>query len=77
MPNVACFHARQAAEKALKAALVARDGDSAREHSPVALLRECVKDAAHVETLLDNARRLDKFYTSSRDPDALGGLDPI
>ncbi len=26
--------------------------------------------------LVDDARRLDKFYVSSRYPDALGGLDP-
>ena len=33
MPNVACFHAQQAAEKAVQAALVARCGDSARDRS--------------------------------------------
>ena len=76
MPNVACFHAQQAAGKALKAALVARDGDAAREHSVVRLLLEWSNEEPD-EALLDNARRLDKFYISTRYPDALGGLDPI
>jgi HEPN domain-containing protein len=77
MPNVACFHAQQAAEKALKAALVARCGDSARDHSIVALLSECESSGiATPEGIIDDARRLDKFYVSSRYPDALGGLDP-
>ncbi len=77
MPNVACFHAQQAAEKAVKAALVARCGDSARDHSIVVLLSECMNSGLDVHpALLDDARRLDKFYVSSRYPDALGGLDP-
>ena len=77
MPNVACFHAQQAAEKAVKAALVARCGDSARDHSIVALLAECTISGLSIsENLIDDARRLDKFYVSSRFPDALGELDP-
>lgn len=77
MLNVACFHAQQAAEKALKAALVARCGDAARDHSIVALLAEAAAAGIALPgDLLDDARRLDKFYVSSRYPDALGGLDP-
>lgn len=77
MPNVACFHAQQSAEKSVKAILVARCGDAARDHSIVALLRESEAAGLDVDAgLVDDARRLDKFYVSSRYPDALGGLDP-
>lgn len=77
MPNVACFHAQQAAEKAIKAVLVAYCGDAARDHSIVTLLTECESAGILIEpSLVDDARRLDKFYVSSRYPDALGGLDP-
>lgn len=77
MPNVACFHAQQAAEKAIKAVLVARCGDAARDHSIVTLLTECQSAGMRIDpALVDDARRLDKFYVSSRYPDALGGLDP-
>jgi HEPN domain-containing protein len=76
MPNVACFHAQQAAEKAVKAGLVAHAGDAARDHAIVALLAEAETFAAVAPALLDRARRLDKFYVATRYPDALGGLDP-
>jgi HEPN domain-containing protein len=56
---------------------VARFQDAARDHSIVALLAECTTAGiAYGASLLDDTRRLDKFYVSSRYPDALGGLDP-
>ena len=59
MPNVASFHAQQAAEKAMRAALVARCGYSARDYSIVALLTECtISGLSTSEDLIDDAGRL-------------------
>ncbi len=77
MPNVACFHAQQAAEKALKAWLVALSGDVAREHMMQNLLAELNALGVPVTNeLSEDALALGKFYTTTRYPDALGGADP-
>lgn len=47
-----CFHAQQAAEKLLKAFLIAQGQDIQRTHDLVAILSECVKISpglAHLE----------------------------
>ncbi len=77
MPNVACFHAQQAAEKALKAWLVALSGDVAREHLMQNLLAELAALGVAVPLELNgDALALGKFYVTTRYPDALGGADP-
>ncbi len=77
MPNVACFHAQQAAEKALKAWLVALSGDVAREHLMQNLLSELSGLGVDVNSAFrEDALALGKFYVTTRYPDALGGADP-
>ena len=77
MPNVACFHAQQAAEKSLKAWLVALSGDVAREHMMQNLLTELDGLGVPIPIeLTEDALALGKFYTTTRYPDALGGADP-
>ena len=77
MPNVACFHAQQAAEKALEAWLVALSGDIAREQLMQNLLAELVAlGVAISKELNQDALALGKFYVTTRYPDALGGADP-
>ena len=76
-PSRACFHAQQAAEMALKAALIAFADDHPRTHVGDQLVQEL---QALGETIppevVAAANRLDLFYTGSRYPDALGGADP-
>lgn len=73
MPNVACFHAQQGSEKALKALLVAIAGDVMRSHLTDTLLAEARDMAIQIpEDIINDAQALDKFYIASRYPDALG-----
>lgn len=76
VPSLACFHAQQCAEKALKAILVAVAGDVAREHLMSRLLDEL--DGLSIDTgeLQSDALPLDKFYGPTRYPDAIGGANP-
>lgn len=76
MPNIACFHAQQAAEKALKAALTAVAGDTARSHLSDTLIGELRDLEIEIPgEVLEDAQALDKFYIAPRYPDALGGTD--
>ncbi len=65
----ACFHAQQAAEKALKALL--RSLHKAKTgYSVLDLLREVSKDVKVPEELWDMARILDQYYIPPRYPNA-------
>lgn len=67
MPNIACFHAQQAAEKALKAVLTAVAGDTVRSHLSDTLLAELADMAVHLpSTIVEHAQALDKFYIAPR-----------
>lgn len=76
-PNAACFHAQQAGEKALKAALVFATDDIVRTHVLTLLLDE-LNAAGHPppEAVLSAARLLDRYYIPTRYPDAVGDVDP-
>ncbi len=77
LSNFACFHARQAAEKALKALLVALSGDVARTHHADMMLAELDNLGFAVEERLRrDVLLLEKYYVTTRYPDALGGADP-
>ena len=71
----ACFHAQQAVEKALKAALLHRDPERSlpRTHSISELAERLGDDRAHFPDGLDT---LDAFYIPTRYPDALPGTLP-
>ena len=76
-PNAACFHAQQAAEKALKAALVAAADDVPRVHAVTSLLDELGGCDVTVDAAVREAASvLDRYYAPTRYPDALGGVDP-
>lgn len=72
-----CFISQQAGEKALKACLYARGERRVIGHS----LFEMVHDISDTEktfaTIVDEARRLDRFYTTARYPNALPGGSPF
>jgi HEPN domain-containing protein len=76
-PQVATFHAQQAAEKALKAVLVLRAGDAPRSHLIDSLLEALLSIQMEVPgEIISAARSLEKHYLPTRYPDALGGGDP-
>lgn len=67
----AAFLAEQAAQKALKAFLIAQGRRYVMIHSVAELARQAgAYDAAFTE-LIDSGRRLDRHYLTSRYPDAL------
>jgi HEPN domain-containing protein len=65
----ACFSAQQAAEKAVKALLMAR-GAEPWGHASADLLRSARTIVAVPDDLIDAALELDKAYISARYPDA-------
>ena len=76
-PSRACFHAQQAAELVLKAALIALTDDHPRAHTGGILIQEIEQTGRDVPAhIASAANRLDLFYMGSRYPDALGGADP-
>ncbi len=71
----ACFQAQQAAEKALKATILAAGAAHPTTHSVRILVAECERlDPRFAE--LRPAAELDQFYAPTRYPDALPGDVP-
>ena len=71
----ACFAAQQAAEKALKAALMRR-GEDAWGHTVTALLGVVAAEGAADEELVVCAKTLDKHYIPTRYPNGLDAGAP-
>jgi HEPN domain-containing protein len=67
----ACFHAQQAAEKALKGFLVARAGAHAKSHSLEQLLFSDPGVHDELQPWRERLRRLDGFYLATRYADAI------
>jgi HEPN domain-containing protein len=65
-----CFHAQQAAEKALKALLVARGEDVPRTHDLSALLGRCAAVGFVVDDLWDDCAELQPYSVLIRYPGA-------
>jgi HEPN domain-containing protein len=75
-PNVACFHAQQAAEKYVKAVLTRLSGDSIPTHELERLIVACESLGSIVPPAVRTcARSLDKYHVPTRYPDALGFAD--
>lgn len=75
--HAVCFHAQQAAEGMLKAALLALDAPFERVHSLDALTQLFPgRDRTALRGLRESALLLDKLYTPTRYVDALGGIAP-
>jgi HEPN domain-containing protein len=76
LPHLACFHAQQAAEKALEAVITLREGDVPLTHVLRELLDACAEAGeAPPEHVRAGALSLEKFYVPTRYPDALGWAD--
>ncbi len=65
----ACFQAQQAAEKALKALIISRGGES-RIHSIKFLLSNLPENITANDRIQNAARELDKHYILTRYPDS-------
>lgn len=75
--HAACFHAQQAAEGMVKAALLALDVPFERLHSLDALTQLFPgRDGVAFGKLREDALLLDKLYIPTRYVDALGGIAP-
>ena len=73
---VACFHAQQASEKSLKALITIVSGDSVPTHAAATLLRALADLGEAVpQNVALAANALDRFYISTRYPDALDFAD--
>lgn len=73
--SAVCFHSQQAAEKAIKAILLAKSGKVPRDHS-VLRLAEMSGDKELFELHKGEMEFLDMFYVPTRYPDALPGSLP-
>jgi HEPN domain-containing protein len=67
----ACFHAQQAAEKALKACRYAHGEQVVVGHSVYRLAQECRATDARFAALARDCGRLDMFYIPTRYPNGL------
>lgn len=74
--HLVCFHAQQAAEKLLKAMLVARGELPPKTHALRELYLRVVKHVPEVEEHFPAFKRFDRYYIPTRYPDALPGSLP-
>ncbi len=75
-PEIACFLAQQAAEKALKAYLYAQGERAVIGHATHLLVRRCAHYDQAFNALGDACRYLDQYYISTRYPNGLPGGIP-
>jgi len=67
----ACFTSQQAAEKGLKAYLLAQGAPAMRTHSLVRLLRQCLTFDQDFGGYLTACQTLDDYYAPTRYPDVV------
>lgn len=63
-----CFHFHQAAEKYLKAFVIAVDLDFKKIHDLPVLLKSCSDKEPSLDVLLDDCKLLNRFYIDTRYP---------
>lgn len=69
--SYACFFAEQAAQKSLKGYLMSKGWRFVNIHAIGELLKEAAKSNGALMELLPLGQKLDRYYLSSRYPDAL------
>lgn len=72
----ACFHAQQAAEKAVKSLHYRRGARVVMGHNVRQLIKSLDPPIPELESYLDEARDLDLFYITSRYPNGLDSGTP-
>jgi len=75
-PEIACFLAQQAAEKALRAFLVVQGKQVITDHAVHLLARACAGYSSAFAALEESCRSLDQYYLPTRYPDSLPGGVP-
>ena len=75
-PEIACFLAQQAAEKALRAFLYAQGKQMVSDHAVHLLARACAGYNPAFAALEEACRSLDQYYLPTRYPDSLPGGVP-
>ncbi len=75
MPDVACYHAQQCAEKCLKGFLTARRQEVEKTHSLTDLLDRCIVIDADFEQLRDACKGLNDYSVEVRYPGDLAEPD--
>ena len=63
-----CFHFHQAAEKYLKAVVIAFDLEFKRIHDLPVLLKACLQKDPGISVLEDDCKLLNRFYVDTRYP---------
>ena len=63
-----CFHFHQAAEKYLKAFVVARDLEFQKIHDLMVLLKSCIAVEPSFKEIQDDCKFLNRFYIDTRYP---------
>jgi HEPN domain-containing protein len=63
-----CFHYHQAAEKFLKAFIVAMNLEFKKIHDLIVLLQLCIEEESSLEALMEDCRFLNAFYIETRYP---------
>ena len=76
IPNIACFHSHQTAEKAIKAVLLQQSGSVPKMHHLSELLNKVTSTHPELNELEDKVQFLNEFYVPTRYPDALPGSLP-
>lgn len=74
--NMVCFHAQQAAEKALKGYLIHNKVSSPRTHNLIELVNLCKKIDSSFSNFMVQMATLNQFYAPTRYPDAVVGISP-
>ncbi len=75
-PEIACFLAQQAAEKALRAFLYAQGEQVITDHAVHLLARACARYNPAFVDMEEACRSLDQYYLPTRYPDILPGGVP-
>ncbi len=70
-----CFHFHQAAEKYLKAYIVAKELDFKKVHDLKELLRICESNDSEFGQLSDLVSELNPYYIETRYPEFIGSID--
>jgi HEPN domain-containing protein len=63
-----CFHFHQAAEKYLKAFIIAHDLDFLKIHDLPVLLKACLDNSPELEQIMDDCKVLNRYYIDARYP---------
>ena len=70
-PEVSCFLAQQASEKALKAYLYTQGERPVLGHATHLLVQRCASYEPDFTDLLEDCRRLDQYYIATRYPNGI------